>query len=146
MDLTSLKAVSDKIYLCDMSLDFALLEGEAQLDDRAWVTVRIANEADNIRRAELLGRRDVKYLQPGSEVTMAETIFDNPRTRAKMEVYWTLEDFGNLTLNGIDLFPLKPIRSIPLTDFERIWHVLPMDVATAIYGAVLNVNRAWVGD
>ena len=146
MDLTSLPTVSDRIYLSDVSGDFSLLENETDIEKRAWVRVRIANEADNIRRAELLGRRDVKYLEPNTNTTFAETIFDNPRTRAKMETYWTLEDVGNLVMNNQSLFPITPVRAMPLVDFENIWHVLPIDVATAIYAAVLYANRAWVGD
>jgi hypothetical protein len=146
MDITSLQTVSEKIYLREISNDFALLEGNVKKKDWAWVTVRVADVGDNIRRAELLGRRDVKYLDATGTAAVAETIFDNPETRAKMEVWYTLEEFGNLTLNKNPLFPITPVRGMLLADFEKIWHALPIDVATAIYAAVLSVNRAWLGD
>jgi len=142
MDINKIPVVSSRIYLSDVYPDLAELEGATEDEERAWAVVRRANEADNIRRHEMLGERNIRYVTPNNPIAVSETVLDNSRQRAMMEIYWTVDDLGNVLADGKPLFTC-PFRSMPLGEFTQKWHLLPIELATAIYAAVLSYNKEW---
>src|SRR5512138_2876548 len=132
MDLKSFPTVSEKIYLSDISGDFAKAEGAVDRDQQAWVIVRQAREEDHIKRAALQAKREIKYGATGP-FTMSEIVEDNPRERVQYEVYWTLVETGNLSDDGKPLFAKSPVNQVPFAEFEKVWGAMPPVVAQAIH-------------
>ena len=150
MRVTSLRKVSDKIYLADVSPEFADLEAEntpkviEELSERAWVQFKRATALDAQRRHDFAKAQTVRYTVPGSDATFVmEDVRENPLRRAMFEVWTTLVDTGNLTTDEEPIFPQMPAAHIPFPMFEAIWTSLDMLVAAAIHAACISVNQEW---
>lgn len=141
MKISSIPVVSAQLYLADLYEPFKTLEG-TNMDplERVWVTVRQATEGDNEKRADLVAKRHVTLSQDG----MSEQYDDNVRTRMKWEVYWTLDEVGNLVDDdGKPVFRIKPVREMAFPDFEKVWHRFDSRLANAIHKAVRITNPDW---
>ena len=124
----------------------AEIEGACLPDERAWVMVRQATEADNMRRAGRVSKRTVRW--SGSDVE--EVRNDNLREQWALETYMCLTDAGNLeSANGDPLFVFKeaglgyPSLDMTFSEFLAAYGSLPSDVTSAIRRAVLIVNPDW---
>lgn len=131
------KSVSDAV---------AKLEGDCPKDEAAWVIVRQATEQDNIRRADRVANRTVRWA--GEDVS--ETRDDNMREQWAFEVWMCLCDTGNLlTRSGQPLFRFKEsthgYRQLDMNfaDFLTAYGSLPSVVTTAMRRAVLDTNPDW---
>lgn len=129
-----------------ISDDVAELEGDCQPDERAWVIVRQATEGDNMRRADRVAKRTVKWGDAGVE----ETRDDNMREQWAFEVYLCLVDAGNITdYAGKSLFKFgdggQGYRKLDMDfqDFMKAYGTLPSAVTLAIRRAVLETNPDW---
>lgn len=143
MDISKMQTES-KVYLGDMLPEIYILEGsDCPEDKRAYVVVRVANEADNRRRAEADGERTLSYLAPGSDTPVTERVRANRRLTASKEVWWTLVETGNITSGGEPVFPDGPTHKLNFSEFEVVWNNLPMAISVAIHAAVVSVNSAW---
>ncbi len=150
MKLKKLPIVSDRLILADLSPAFKAVEdatGEVQPNDRVWVIVRQATQEDNQRRADLYAKRETRYEADGATdriASISEVYQDNPLRRMMLEVYWTLQETGNLvTEDGKPYFQTTPAKKMPQAEFEALWGQLDPALARAIYAAVLQVNVDW---
>jgi len=145
MDVQKYLVESDKIFLADMLIEFKDLEGDIDPDERAWVIVRQASQADNIKRADLLRQREEKYgmNDAGQANSYSHVYNDNVLRRRMEEVRLTLKDCGNLTIGDKSLFPKMPAKDISRGDFEAIWGALHPVIADAIHTAALTINKTW---
>lgn len=147
MDFSTVVIDSNKIFLADVSEDFKRREGDVPAEERAWVTVRQATQADNIRIQDVRQKREVKYgYEPGSQgaSSVSRVYYDNP-ARLRMQQAWlTIVEIGNFTLNGKPPFAKLPTREMMQKDFETAWGALPPFVADALSAAVFSVNVDWL--
>lgn len=146
MDLKSFPVESGKIFLADTSEAFRELEGEdTPVDERVWVVVRQASQADNIKRADLHTKREIKYTanELGQVDSWARVYSDNALRRRMVEVYLTLKEVGNLMSGDKPVFDKMPAKEIEAKRFEAIWGDLHPVVAEAIHEAVLQQNPDW---
>lgn len=147
MDIQKFPAESGKIYLADVSPEFAELEGkDTPIDERVWVIVRQATQADNMRRADMHVRRETKYTADatGTIDSISRISNENPERRRMEEVRLTLREVGNLTNDGKPFFAKMPARDILQKEWEEMWGRLPDPrIATAIHAAVLQQNPDW---
>jgi hypothetical protein len=146
MDLKTFPAESGKIFLADISPEFAELEGDVPVDDRVWVVIKQATQSDNMRRADLYTKRETKYSADAAGVidSFSRVYTENVLRRRMEEVRLTLKDIGNLVDDGKPVFPKMPARDIPQKEFEELWGKLPDPrIAEAVHAAVLQVNADW---
>jgi hypothetical protein len=146
VDLKTFPVESGKIFLADVSPEFAELEGDVPVDERVWVIIRQATQADNMRRADLYTKRETKYTAgtDGLIDSFSRVYTENILRRRMEECRLTLKDIGNLTMEGKPLFAKMPAKSIPQKEFEDLWGNLPDPrIAEAIHLAVLQVNADW---
>ena len=131
--------ISEPIYLQELSLEIAGIEGGIPQTEQAWVKIRQATEQDHIARADLLAKRVMTY---GDQIS--ETVEDNPRERMMYEAYWTLYETGNLTdEDGKPIFPEMPAKKMTLEKFQEIWGKLDSSITMAIWAAVRKGNPDW---
>jgi len=144
VDVSHIQPVSDRVYLAEAYPLFRAYEPENQ-DDWAWVKIRRATEADNMRRQPYLDTSVLRYLSRDNANVIAESVQGGDvRARIIDEVYWTLEDAGNLDRDGEPLFSKLPVRGMDKAAFIDVWNSLPVDVTAAIYAASLTVNALWM--
>jgi hypothetical protein len=138
--VNSKPVVSNPLYLREMSEEFAKREGEVKDEERAYVIVRQATEQDNINRAELQAKRQMQW----GAGAVSEIVEDNPRQRFMYEVYWTLNDVGNLEFDdGRPVFPTLPANKMKFSDFEKLWGGLESWLTAPIHKAVRKMNPDW---
>jgi hypothetical protein len=128
--------ISGPIYLRDAYAPFAALEGDCPESERTWVKIRQATEGENEQRADLTKTREVVW---GDAVT--QRFQDNEREIMRNEVYFTLQEAGNLTFD--DGSPIFPGKMTNFDEFTQRWWKLDSTTATAIHKAVLSINRDW---
>jgi hypothetical protein len=101
---------------------------------------------DHTRRADLVAEREerIHYDGSGRANSWGQVFKENPLRRSAVEVYCTLTDCGNLTLDdNKPVFPKMPANKMTQAEFDAIWGNLPPFVAKAIHEAVLSVNPDW---
>ncbi len=147
MDLKTFPAESGKIFLADEYEPFAKLEGEdTPIDERAWVIVRQATQADNIRRNDLFLKRETKYSagSDGMIDSISRVYNENPLRRQMEEVRLTLKEVGNLNVDSKPYFTKLPARDMTQAEFEKLWGGIPDPrIADAIHACVLKINQDW---
>jgi len=148
VNLQSFPVESTKLFLADLSPEFAELEGEVPVDDRVWIVARQATQADNMSRADMYTKREVKYGTDtsGSFDSVSRVYNENALRRHMFEVFLTLKDIGNLKDGDKNVFPKMPAKDIKRSEFEAIWGNLHPTVATAIHLACMQQNPDWVLD
>ena len=148
MDIKKFPVESGKIFLADLDPVFRQLEGDVPVDDRVWVVVRQASQADNIKRADMYTRRERKYgADAVGNIDSISTVYhENVLRRQCFECYLTLKDVGNLMDGEKPVFPKMPAKDIPQKEFEDIWGKLHPTIAMALHQAVLQVNPDWLFD
>lgn len=163
MAIKAMPVTSDRIFLGDLlnndypdtprgrtikqiSERVAVLEGDCDPGDRAWVMIRQATEADNMHRADRVSKRTVRW--KGEDVE--ETRDDNLREQWALEVYMCLVDTGNLyDIKDKPLFTFKDTTAgyrklaMGFQDFLNAYGTLPTAVILAIRRAVLETNPDW---
>jgi hypothetical protein len=140
MKIKRIPTISEPIFLAEISEEFKELEGEVTQDQKAWVRVRQATEGDSESRAALQSKRRIEY-NPDS--TMTEMVDENIRTRLKFEVWWTLDEVGNLTWeDGDPIFK----KGMSFKEFEDAWKRLDVRISLAIHKAVRITNPNWDWD
>lgn len=147
MDLTRLMT-EKTMFLADVSPEFALLEGEVADHEKVYVTVRQASQDDNIKRSDLLSKREVKWNRRDSADqsvgSVSDVIEDNQPRRRMLEAFWTLANVGNLNRGEQPWFKAMPAKTkMQQGEFEKAWGDLHPVVAAAISAAVLKVNADW---
>jgi hypothetical protein len=148
MDITKMFATeSERIFLAEVSPTFAGLEGELPPEERAWVIIRQATTEENTKRSAMFAKRETKYeAGPDGRVgSISDVYYDNSLNRKMHEVFWTLKDVGNLTLGDKPVFSKVPPKIGSVSEFEKEWGRLPLEVALAIHEAVLVQNPTWRG-
>jgi hypothetical protein len=150
MQLSSKPIKSQRLFLADLSTAFKTLENakeEVPDDKRVWVIVRQATTEDNMARAALYARRETKY---GAEAisgkidSVSEVREENYERRKMYEVWWTLDDIGNLELeDGKSPFSKLPAKQLPLSEFEKVWGSFPTELSDAIWRACVAHNETW---
>lgn len=150
MQLSSKPIKSQRFILADLSKGFKALEdqdGEVPEDKRVWATVRQATTEDHMARAALYSRRETKY---GAEAisgkidSVSEVREENYERRKMYEVWWTLDDIGNLEgENGKNVFDKLPVKQLPLSEFEKVWGTFPLELSDAIWLACVRHNETW---
>ena len=146
MDIKKYAVESDKIFLADESPEFAKLEGEVPEDERVWVKVRQATQADNIRLADINTQRERKYSgdQLTGNVNSVSLVYNsNPLRRQATQVYLTVVEIGNLTDGDKPVFDVAPLKKMPEATFLAKWGSLRTELANAIHKACLKVNPDW---
>lgn len=143
MDLSKLSLEPVEYKLRDVSIVFAEQEDAQAVEFQARVSVRPVVTSDDIRRAELLVEKHVKYVNPDTLLLVDETVGFNARAREMYEVYWSLWSVSGLQREGVEIFPQSPIVSMPLPLFEQAWNSLPLFVTDAIHDAVIFTNPRW---
>lgn len=147
MDLT--RFMTEKtMFLADVSPAFKMMEGDVQESDKVYVTIRQASQEDNIKRSDLLAKREVKYGRRDSSDSTVDSVSDvledNQPRRRMLEAYWTLSNVGNLDRGDKPWFKAMPAKTKMLqNEFEKAWGELHPVVAAAISAAVLEVNADW---
>ena len=137
---------SQWLYLSDVSDKFAKFEGEVEPDKRVWVIVRQATTEDHMARAALYAKRETKY---GAEAisgkidSVSEVREENYERRKMYEVWWTLDDIGNLEIDGKAPFDKFPVKQLPLSEFEKVWGSFPTELSNAIWLACVRHNETW---
>jgi hypothetical protein len=147
MDLTRFMT-EQTVFLADLSLAFKLMEGDVPEQDKAWVSVRQATQDDNIKRSDLLSKREVKYGRKDSSDnsvdSVSDVLDDNQPRRRMLEAFWTLTNVGNLDRGDKPWFKAMPAKTkMQQNEFEKAWGELHPTVAAAISAAVLEVNPDW---
>jgi len=163
MAIKAMPIVSDRVFLSDLlggadpatstgqvkaaiSRQVAVLEGDCSPDERAWVIVRQATEADNMRRSGRVAKRTVKWGDGGD---VEETRDDNLREQWAYEIYLCLCETGNIAnYNGEPLFKFKDAGGYQkvaggFEQFLKAYGSLPSAVTAAIRRAVLDANSDW---
>ncbi len=143
--------ISEKIYLADISAEFAESEAEnspeviEEQEKRAWVQFRRGTALDDQRRYDFGKAQTVRYTIPGSEAQFVmEDVRENPLRRAMFEVWTTMTDADNfMNERGEPVFPQMPLSNVPFPIFESIWISLDMLVAAAIHAACISINQEW---
>lgn len=143
MELGNIPMKSGRICLADVLPAFAEFEGDLPVDQRAYVIVRRAEARDDLRRDEIVRPRLIKYTNPITLMPVEETTEALPGEVMKWEVYWTVQECVNLTINGVPVLTAKPLASMKVGDFEAVWNTLPLEVSLAIGRAVRVFNRMW---
>lgn len=146
MDIKSLSAQSGKIFLADVSPEFARIEGkDVAVDDRAWVIVSRGTQADQTKRVDLLGERESKYTvgQSGAVSAISRVYSGNDERLKALEAYLTIKDVGNLANEGQPVFARLPLKEMSGKEFDVIWGALPVEVAAALHQAVIKFNPQW---
>jgi len=137
--------ISEEIYLQDLSEDVKELEGDCPRDEQAWVMIRQATEADNLRHEREVST--VELIHDGG--VTKETRFSSISNDRAFEVYLTLHNAGNITgPEGNPLFEFKdtgPYNRVTGTfdRFKENYGLLPGDVARAMSKAVYLINEKW---
>jgi hypothetical protein len=146
MAIQTLPIISEPIYLQDLSERVAQFEANDPEEERAFVIIRQATEADNMRRGSMRSEVIVRWKQDGTSEEVRNT---NLRELWAYEVYLTLCDAGNITNEkGDPLFtfittgPYGKIRGGWET-FQKVYGSLPSFVTDAIRAAVYKVNPDW---
>jgi len=138
--------ISGKIYLAELSEAVAKLEGDCEKKERAWVMVRQATEADNMRVSSRNSDSTFEWVKGG---LVRERRKDNPRERWAFQSYVTLTDAGNITNpQGKSLFEFTQKDDYTavkggFNDFQEKYGSLPSVVTGAILAAVYQVNPDW---
>ena len=138
--------ISNKIYLADLSDDVHALEGDCEKKDRAWVMVRQATEADNMRLAARGAESTIEWDNSG---LVREKRSDNFRERWAYQVFMTLHDSGNiLNPQGKNLFSFidkQDYRQVKggFKVFLEAFGSLPSVVTGAILTAIYKTNPDW---
>lgn len=146
MAIKALPIVSQPIYLAELSDEVKEMEGDCPKDERAWVIVRQATEADNTQRAALRSEVTVRWQKDGT----AEEIRDvNLREMWAMEIYLTLCDAGNILdaddkplFKFVDTGPYGKVKH-GFADFKKAYGSLASPVTASIRRAVYKINSDW---
>ena len=145
MDLSKINSGPTEYKLREVSLFFKEAEDQQVQEGQpvATVSVRTVTASDDIRRAELLVEKHLKYIHPETYVIVDEVTGFNQRLREMYEAYYSIWAITGLEHEGADMFPQTPITSMPLPVFEQIWNSLPLFVTDAIHDAVIFTNPRW---
>ena len=151
MHLSSKPIKSERLILADLSPAFLKLEdkdSETEEHKRTWVVVRQATTEDHMARAGLYARRETKYgaeAATGKIDSVAEVHEENYERRKMFEVYWTLDDVGNLDIDdtGKPVFEKLPAKQLSLSAFEKVWGTFPTELSDAIWRACVSFNETW---
>ncbi len=137
--------ISEEIYLQDLSEEVKELEGDCPRDEQAWVMIRQATEADNLRH-----EREISTVELTHEGGVTkETRYSSISNDRAFEIYLTLHDAGNITgADGQPLFEFKdtgPYNRVKGTfdKFKDDYGLLPGDVTRAMCKAVYLINPKW---
>lgn len=145
MAIRAVPIISDRIFLREISDEVAKLEGDCKKDERAWVIVRQATEADNRERSARYSSSTLMWTDDGVQ----ENRTDNVRERWAHEVFLVLCDAGNiLDAKGGPLFKFHKRGDFNAVDggfqdFLDSYGRLNSVVATAILRAVYSSNPDW---
>lgn len=145
MSVKALPIVSGSIYLADLSQEVKKLEGDCPPDERAFVVVRQATEADTQRISDLYATRTTRWKEDAVE----EQRDINPRLEWVWQAFMTLCDAGNiLDAQGKPLFKFEdtgPYHKVSggFNDFRKAHGSLNSAVTEAIRYAVWGINPQW---
>lgn len=136
------------VYLGELDPRVAELEGDCLQEERAWVKVRQATEADNMEISALTSKQKLTYTKSGA--TEQEQDF-NPREIRAMEVFKCLVDIGNIFADDEGKVPLFKFESHGsyskvaggFQRFKEAYGSLPAVVTAAMLRAVYSVNPGW---
>jgi hypothetical protein len=140
--------IFQKVYLGDVSPDVTKLEGDdCPQEERAWVEVRQATEADNMEINAMSANQRWIYKDSGTETVQSV----NPSEIRAKEVFTCLTDVGNIYAD--------PEGKVPMFRFENhgtynrvtggfqsflgAYGSLPSVVTGAMLRAVYQVNPDW---
>ena len=141
---------SGRILLADVSDAFRAMEdsnGVTPDENRAWVIVRQASTEDSIARAGLISRRETKYeadrITGKFQPWYSEVRDENTERRKMMEVYWTVDEIGNLSYDTGEPIFTMPLKGKPLAAFEEAYGRLPIEITDALWRAVISHVTQW---
>lgn len=146
MAITALPVVSDRIFLRDLLLEVAALEGECKADKRAYSIARQCTEGDHRQVAQMYSERRVRW----TEDSIEEVRDANLRDEWAWHVFLCTCDVGNVYGNDkkpIFKFTSGPIDlrriDMPFDEFLVRFGMLNTSVARALRYAVWSMNPEW---
>ena len=141
--------VSHKIFLKDVGLPLELDDE----NDPAWVEVRPATQADQIRRSDL-GSETTRIYDKDGKLTSIKQKWNNEEL-VRLEIYLVLTGAGSIEMQDprdeskyVPVFRFAKVNGITNLnmseeEFYKALGTLPYEVTVAIHNAVLLENPQW---